>query len=612
MRINKYILGLLLFTGVVVSLLFVAVKSSWMYSKIENEFQSITGYKIDLRENASVRGVFPNVTVSFPTIVIKSLDGAGGLSRLRLSNAEASFPLTSIGGQLLHNVVLDVGSMTAIVDADAVPNKDVQASTYSEIDLQSRVQQAVPFLTDANLAATVREIVIISRSDGGAASTYKLLDNRIKLDSMQMDIQGHAVSTKHPSHAYEIAVDISSSKKKLAGNVMAAIDMHGEEQQLTLDTDYQIINNNVYFQHINIIGPELSISGEVNAKVQSRFQDNNSNISAQFNVHRLELSQERTLRYLSSQNKHHNEPLFKDTRLDLFEHLDLDLKLTLGAVRLNNQPIVSGDFVVTARDNKFSLNSNQLVFLGGAGNLNISGTPVDGRHEVSISSYLNDAQLSRLQITNDNQLLFRKGQADLKVSLKAAGNSASSLARSLKGYFMLASHDVEISQRYARDLDRGVLSVVVDNIDRFRRKSKSVSATTAEKGSLPVKCASVKLIINDGYLEVINGLVAELPDNTLLSSGYIDLHSEKMGFAFRTRKKKILDWSALSLIRFVELGGTLTQPKIMLDRKELMKQGLLTTTSVLVGARPPLVYQLAETGLDSLNSIACLPQLTNE
>ncbi len=592
-------------------LMLVAVKSNWVYSKIENEFQSITGYQIDLGKSASVRGVFPKLTVSFPTVVIKSIDGAGSINRIRLTNAETSLQFPSIGGNILRDVALDVESMTAIVDTDAIPEHIPRNKAYSAENLQERVQAILPYLSDANLDAQIRELVVITRSVGQSASTYKLLDNQLELISDRFALQGFAVGAQNLNHAYEIEASIPNRRNNINGSFKAGINMQDEDRQISLDGTYKISNDSVDIQQITIAGSDLDISGNVNAKTQKRSIETKWKLNASFNVNQLELSREWFSWDSSARNKEHKAPLFSNTRLDLFELLDLDLKLTLGAVRFNNQPIISGDFVATALDNELTLHSDQLVLLGGAASIEVSAVPVEDKHKVSVNTYINDAQLSRLQITNDKRLLFRKGEADAKVSIKAFGNSAASLARSLKGYFMLASHNVEISQRYARDLDRGVVSVVADNIDRFRKKTKSDNDIPIEKGSLPVKCASVKLIINDGYLEAINGLVAELPDNTLLSSGYIDLHSEKIGFAFRTRKKKILDWSALSLIRFVELGGTLTQPRIMLDRKELMKQGLLTTTSVLVGARPPLVYQLAETGLDSLNAVECLPQLSN-
>ena len=141
-----------------------------------------------------------------------------------------------------------------------------------------------------------------------------------------------------------------------------------------------------------------------------------------------------------------------------------------------------------------------------------------------------------------------------------------------------------------------------------KARKQTVEPTVANSAFL-VECASLKFIINDGRLEVINGGVFQLPDNTVVSSGFVDLHTETLGFVFRTKRKKLIDWSALSLVKFIEIGGELSQPSITLDRRALVEQGLLSTTSMMVGSLPPLVYSLAKAGLKNRQEILCVPEL---
>lgn len=97
----------------------------------------------------------------------------------------------------------------------------------------------------------------------------------------------------------------------------------------------------------------------------------------------------------------------------------------------------------------------------------------------------------------------------------------------------------------------------------------------------------------------------ELPDNTIYSSGYIDLRREDIGFAFRTRRKSLFDWSAISIIKYAEVGGFLSQPNIGLNERELVKQGILSASSAAWGPLPSLVYSLGEAGLRNRESRTC-------
>lgn len=601
---RKSVIGLLILLCGVVVLLLVVLRSGWISAKIEKEFQLATGYEMALQENASIRSIYPNLGIAIPSVIIKSRDQSGLFRRLRLKDVEVTLPFDEIREQFHRNIVVEVESVAAIVDSgtdSSAPENGVAGE-----QIESQIIGILNKYPNAGISLRINKIDFIYRQEGVLASAYQFLSNKLSVTENEFSLSGEMVG-KQSNLPFLVAANVTEDGKIVSGEISATIEElnNNSDSAYSLSGRYQMDQNKFSLLNTVIRGPGLRVNGQLEIK-----QAKKTGVVAVVDFQQVELAHYQKYLDSSQQSSPYPDRLFSDAALGLFEPFDLDLKVTLGAVRLNNQPIITGDVIIKGNEETSSLRTERLLVLGGSGHLDIDIVQIDEEQSVSVQSYLDDAQLSRMQITNDKKLLFTEGKADIKVSLKSTGNSTASLARSLKGYFMFASSGVVVSQRYAESLDRGIVSLVTNKIDNVRSKKKAKKVKKKEKGSLPLNCASVKLVINDGYLEVVNGLVIELSDNILVSSGYIDLHSEKMAFLFRTKKKKIIDWSALSLIKFIELSGTINRPKITLDNKALLKQGLLTTASVFVGSIPPLVYRLAESGIKPNTSMNCISSLT--
>lgn len=601
---RKSVIGLLILLCGVVVLLLVVFRSGWISAKIEKEFQLATGYEMALQENASIRSIYPNLGIAIPSVIIKSRDQSGLFRRLRLKDVEVTLPFDEIREQFHRNIVVEVESVAAIVDSGT--DSSAPESGVAGEQIESQIIGILNKYPNAGISLRINKIDFIYRQEGVLASAYQFLSNKLSVTENEFSLSGEMVG-KQSNLPFLVAANVTEDGKIVSGEISATIEElnNNSDSAYSLSGRYQMDQNKFSLLNTVIRGPGLRVNGQLEIK-----QAKKTGVFAVVDFQQVELAHYQKYLDSSQQSSPYPDRLFSDAALGLFEPFDLDLKVTLGAVRLNNQPIITGDVIIKGNEETSSLRTERLLVLGGSGHLDIDIVQIDEEQSVSVQSYLDDAQLSRMQITNDKKLLFTEGKADIKVSLKSTGNSTASLARSLKGYFMFASSGVVVSQRYAESLDRGIVSLVTNKIDNVRSKKKAKKVKKKEKGSLPLNCASVKLVINDGYLEVVNGLVIELSDNILVSSGYIDLHSEKMAFLFRTKKKKIIDWSALSLIKFIELSGTINRPKITLDNKALLKQGLLTTASVFVGSIPPLVYRLAESGIKPNTSMNCISSLT--
>lgn len=616
-RVKLICIGVACSIVALVTCLLVLLNTQWVFSRIEHEAESATGYELQLANRAKLNAVLPSVSISVPTAVLRSVDASSALQRVRFDGVQFSVPLGVLLGRPLKRLRVHIDAATAIV----VGGADEKNSSHDDLqidDLEKWLAAQLEGFGTLDLTVSADEIHVIVRELEGLSSRYQVKDNLLSMTRSDMNLSStlltkrgdqsiavhHRFTETEDGLLSDVAFDVSS-----VPNVTS--DTTTDNEGYRLISRQSINGNNVSVETLSASGPNLDVTGQLDIALDDRY-----GVRGRIDFRQLDFSDIPMVGIPnpsggSGKSGNTGSPalLFSDQEVDIGQYADVDLSVSFGAVRLNNQPIISGDVLVASSLESTSVSGENLSILGGQGDFKVNAHTLEGGgHKILLDAQIDRAQLSRLQITQDDNLLFSRGEADTKISLQASGHTQQELVRSLTGYLMLASSGVEVSQRYAEMLDRGVITTVINGVDNYRKTFAATSLNNS-KGSLPLSCASLKLIVNKGRVEAINGLVVELPDNTLISSGFIDLHTESLGFGFRTKKKKLLDWSALSLIKFVELGGNLSEPRVIPDRSELIKQGLLTSSSVLVGSIPSLVYRLAEVGLQAGTRIQCTPRL---
>ncbi|MEZ5652270.1 MAG: AsmA family protein [Burkholderiaceae bacterium] len=290
------------------------------------------------------------------------------------------------------------------------------------------------------------------------------------------------------------------------------------------------------------------------------------------------------------------------------EDLRADVRVQLGAIRMGSIPVVNGRLQLSMDAGKTTLTSNDLTVFGGPSTLKISFDSLQpSEYSMRVRAEATAMQLDRLRPGIDQESFISQGEADVIITLRGHGSSPAALATSLNGYVLGSVKDAVVNQEYSTLLDRGVVAWAREqlSLSSTSRPSDEPLKATDLSAPLSIPCGAIRLYINDGRVEASNGLILETPDNTLYGSGYVDLSDETLGFAFRTRSRSIFDWSAISIIKYVETQGTLARPLITLNNVELAKQGLMAASSVALGPLPGLVYSLAESGVRDANSRKC-------
>lgn len=586
--------------------------SQWTFSKIEQAVQTASGFELNLTDRAALHSYLPVLGVSIPSAVMRATDVDSNLQRIRLDGVDLSLPYSVLFGKPIKNLVVEVDTLSVIVEL----RETAKETTENDIDIENLEELITSFFdeySETGFDLSIEELQLIVRSPSGASTVYLADSSRVLFTPDDFTFSGNIQASNLKgnvvvNHRFMSKVDGYSSA--LTVELSPEANTIGSYKLSSVQT---IRDKNITIEEVNVTGPQLDVFGQLSVSFENRYRVQGNVDLRQFDVASIPEFVFNEIAAASGDDVSRpvDELLFSEEPVDLGQYADVDFSVSFGAVRLNDQPIITGDVLVKSTLDNTSITGKNLLILGGQGDFKLlTETLEDGGQQLRIDSHIDDAQLSRLQISSDEGLLFTQGLADMKVSLRSAGYSEQELARSLNGYFMLASSNVEVSQPYAEVLDRGVVSSVINGIDNFR-KTHAVTLPIYNKDPLPLSCASLRLVVNEGRVEAINGLVVELPDNVLISSGFVDLHTEKIGFAFRTKKKKLLDWSALSLVKFVRLGGNLSEPKFVPNRSELIKEGLLTSSSVLVGLRPSLVYRLAEAGMQSSTRIECREHINN-
>ena len=583
------------------------IKSDWLYSKVAEQVKQTTGYELQLDREISISSLFPEVTIHLPSAIMKSEKSESVVRRLRLQNVTLTIPTRNIRSDWLTDVSIQVESITAIAQRNPEPD-DSDSRDTKRMLLSDSLKEYFNIVSRAGLTATVKEIIVVDRQADTGSAIYTSMSNRVMVTPENLRVTGSLI-VDDARHTYRLNHRLTSEMTGVSSEISLILDAEDDasEPYVYLSTQ-QIEGDTVSISSIELTGDRLSVAGHLKIDFSERLS-----VSGDIEVKQMELSDFGLSRYLYSKNPNSQAggaptELFSDDFVDLLQYADFNLSLSLGAVRFNNQPIVSGELSANGTEEAIRLVAEDLSILGGRGDFSVDVESSAPGQKITVNSKVEQAQVSRLQLMSDDKPLFSDGDADVKLSMRLSGSTERELARSLNGYMMMGASNVELSQRYAEQLDRGIVSFVLKGIKRFGRESMP-STSRRKEGTLALNCASLKFIVNNGRLEATDGLVVDLPENVLISSGYIDLHSETLGFAFRTKKKKILDWSALSLIKFVDIGGQLAEPRLLLDRKTLLKEGLITSSSMLVGSLPPLVYRLADAGLKRGDAIQCRSHL---
>jgi hypothetical protein len=89
-----------------------------------------------------------------------------------------------------------------------------------------------------------------------------------------------------------------------------------------------------------------------------------------------------------------------------------------------------------------------------------------------------------------------------------------------------------------------------------------------------LRCAILRFEIEGGVATSNGGLALQTDAMNVLGSGVLDLRTSEIELRFRTARRKGIGLNLLRIAdRFIYLTGTLDQPRVALDPKDLLVEG---------------------------------------
>ena len=622
---KKLALGVSLVASVFLVLFIAAyftIQSSYFISQVELALTDLTGDQVEIQGQLEVEQMMPALKLFLPAIKVQSSNQASPYERVRVDELTLIMPTRTLierfqSGQIdLRFNKISMVSRTA----NSSPVPDAGADTDADTEIKSEQKSLSETINELRLrfpelevSTYVAHVDYITRD--GENQHHQLDDLGVNLDASQVVLSGKYLnddgSDQFTVQLNELSPVDSSVSDQLTGNFIATV-VSDEVSEEGVDTGKKLSaavllrGDSVELSKVDYTSPGVWVRGDVSVEPVG----DKATVIADLELRKLEITSlfepDRSSEDVSAtQRLFTNDPL----DFDFTEQVHINARIYLGAVRLNNEPVINGQLNFAAIDGQVDLSGEGLTLLGGESDLNLSIKQPDENIEVRFKLNTEDMQLNRIRVDRSNAAVLDRGEGDIIIALRGEGNSTADIAASLDGYLTAAVSGAFVKRKYVSLIDQGIVSWARKKISRISKKWRSGTPSVQDSRGLEMECASIQLFINDGRVEVSNGAIIEMPENTLVSSGYIDLHNEQLGFVFRAKSERLFDWSAVSIVKYLEVDGSLANPGFGLDLGTLARQGVLSASSLVYGPLPSLVYSLAEAGLKSRESIHCVSEI---
>ena len=262
---------------------------------------------------------------------------------------------------------------------------------------------------------------------------------------------------------------------------------------------------------------------------------------------------------------------------DFLNMADANLKLKIGQLVLA-QGMTANNVRANAilKNGKLVVNPLALNFGGGEIKADIS---VDAKTKsVSIRAASKNMLLQNLHkefaVDGATDFGFKNGgNLDMDISLAGSGATYRQLMQNMKGQIIgIVGQSV---------VQTGGLRFVSGNFVTQLLSALRISQSTST--DLDLTCAVVRADIAAGKVSFPNGIAVDSKQLTVVSDGKLNLINDNISFTIAPSLNKLAKGNiAQALASFIKVGGTIQDPKILLDNQEALKTvvGVVATGGV--------------------------------
>lgn len=206
--------------------------------------------------------------------------------------------------------------------------------------------------------------------------------------------------------------------------------------------------------------------------------------------------------------------------------------------------------------------------------LEISPTQSQSKPEsinLSLQAKASGIVLNDLKLVDEKTL--KGGDSRLALSVSSNGRSAHELASNLSGDALFHLKKAVIGNDAFELIGSDLIGELISKLNPFLKSDPTTD----------LKCAVVNLDIDQGRVDVDKSIAIETSKMIIVADGKIDLEKERIKLGIKPQSTGGLGLDAGSLVKFLELGGTLSKPKPIVGADGLLKSGVAVGAAISTG-----------------------------
>jgi uncharacterized protein involved in outer membrane biogenesis len=428
----------------------------------------------------------------------------------------------------------------------------------------------------------------------GRSETSSASDSLIFTENVLItDVRIHYLEAQNPSSSYEVkklSLTENGNKSSLALNMeyrSLPIEVNGKIGSLTkLFQQWNISPISFAIDlNIGINGKSAFIRGDIAKNPQTTTAVDLSITSKAFDWPSLDVNlgkaskslannqgQPTTVRHAS---KSHSQYVFSDTTLpfNLLPKVQGKMNFSIDELGLpNRKPIQS--LKATVQINGSAIDVPNLTFQLGQGRADMqlkiselnSASPLFSSRGVTKNFTLENA-LARI----DPHSKVTGGNMKLAFDLKGSGKSLHQIVGNANGKIQLSVDQAQMGSNFLNDGGDFVITVL-DAMNPLRKKSNQ---TTLE-------CAVVYLPITNGQITIAKSVGIETDRLNAVMAGSINLKTEAVDLMIDPQEKSGIT-TGLDLAGLAKVGGTLTNPKAVINQAGVVNSAVSIGLGILTG-----------------------------
>ncbi|HKJ16927.1 MAG TPA: AsmA family protein [Xanthomonadales bacterium] len=240
----------------------------------------------------------------------------------------------------------------------------------------------------------------------------------------------------------------------------------------------------------------------------------------------------------------------------------IDLLFDFGRVSFGNLVLPDVDFGVELTESFLKLDPIRLNEpSGGQINATFNLAKLDGKLDATLKGLASGFRTGLL--ADPNLPITAYPPTDLRVDLRAVGASQREMASTLNGQLEIILGKGQVLNRRLNLVFSDIVTEVFQKLNPFTKTSDQTN----------VECGVLVIEFRDGEA-LVDPLILQSDKIVSTSRGDVDMRTERVNLQFSTRTRTGIGLSASMIINpFIKVGGTLSQPMIVLDPADAAIQG---------------------------------------